>query len=342
MTATQMQQTIAADVQSELGFDWMKKKRAKTLPAVAEALRNFECIWQLPPVKMREAIAGILGMDDKGTTLTREQQDNPIQQISRFPWILQPGGKYMKAVSDDWAALLKANTELKGMTIGTTEEADATRALPQFQKLVQYGAHWLDKATDNTMRFIDRLPEREQREKGRSFWDTMLLEQTDEEARQSQVNPDHGKLTIEDRILLTTAKHEALEATRRTLNHAGMAETSAGGRERRARNWDIDADTHSGARRGRDLERREKPPRGDEWKRRGNKEGRSRSRERERKPQPREESDRRGRQQSREKDRPRERKPPREKELKGAPMSDEEIGRAVDRLPSPIEGTCET
>ena len=82
----------------------------------------------------------------------------------------------MKAVSDDWGTLLKANTELKGMTIGTPEEADVTRALPQFKKLVQYGDHWLDKAQDSTMKFIDRLLERDQREKGRSFRDTMLLE----------------------------------------------------------------------------------------------------------------------------------------------------------------------
>ena len=69
------------------------------------------------------------------------------------------------------------------------------------------------------------------------------------------MKPDHGNLTIEDRILLTTAKHEELEATRRTLSQAGMSEASAGGRERVARNWDIDAERTTQRRKARQRSR---------------------------------------------------------------------------------------
>ena len=82
----------------------------------------------------------------------------------------------MKKISDDWGTMAKANSELKGMTIGSDEQAAATRVLPHFQKLVQYGDHWLDKAKDNTMKFIDGLGEQDQRKRARAFYDTMLLE----------------------------------------------------------------------------------------------------------------------------------------------------------------------
>ena len=191
----------------------------------------------------------------------------------------------------------------------------------------------------NTMKFIDGLGEQDQRKRARAFYETMLLEQSTEEARQQQLNPEHGKLTIEDRILLTTSKNESLEAIKRGLGMAGMADTTDRGRDRGGKTWDVDRDTDGGGRRGREQSRREKPAYVAEGRRREKKEERSRSRERE---QPREESNRRGRQQSPDRDRYRDRKPPSEKEPKGRPMSDDEINKIVDSLPAPLEGNCET
>jgi hypothetical protein len=171
----------------------------------------------------------------------------------------------------------------------------------------------------------------------------MKHEQASEEAKQKEENTDHGKLTFEDRILLVTSKHEALESTKKELSLAGMASATARGREGRgAKAWDVDADHDRGGRRNREHEGRDKTRRED-WKRRdSNKEERSRSRERDPKPQSREESGRRGRGKSPDRERARETKPPREKEIKGAAMSEAEIGRAVDNLPVPVEGACET
>ena len=169
LSAEQMRHTISTNCQFDLGSTWQRKKRAGTLPTVANSLPTFDHIWRLEPHQLREAIAGILGVDEKGTTLTKDQQDNPISQVNRFPWILQPGGKHMKAVSDDWGTMAKANSKLKGLTIGTPEEAAETRLLPHFQKLVQYGDHWHDKAKDNTSKYIDSLGDQEQRTRARAF-----------------------------------------------------------------------------------------------------------------------------------------------------------------------------
>ena len=159
----------------------------------------------------------------------------------------------MQKVASDFDTMVIANGELKGTTVFGGTEAETTRALPHFHKLVQYGDHFFEKSGDNTSAFVDTLQDAEQRTQGRSFLDTMKHEQASEEAKQKEVNPDHGKLTFEDRILLVTSKHEALEATKKKdLSLAGMATAPAKGREgRSAKAWDINANHDRGGRRNR-------------------------------------------------------------------------------------------